>query len=101
MRAASSFLRTLRAISGQEMIAGYAKGCGEGGAIPGPLSTVVGRWAGDRIAFVGDYDSPKLWESLPSFRNITPQLVSEWNAFIELPDKKLATRSDCSCQSAA
>ena len=52
---------------------------------------------GDRIALVGDYDSSHLWAKLPSFRNITPQLVQEWNAFIELPDKQLPVRTDCAC----
>jgi len=36
---------------------------------------------------------------LPSFRNIMPQLVEEWNAFIELPDRKLRYYGDCFCAS--
>jgi hypothetical protein len=43
---------------------GYRRGCGEGGPIHGPLSSIVGRWAGDRIALVGDYDSSKLWNEV-------------------------------------
>ncbi|MBL9094919.1 MAG: hypothetical protein JNL96_27115, partial [Planctomycetaceae bacterium] len=53
---------------------GYHKGIGEGGAIDCPLSPIAGRWAGDRIALVGDYDSSKLWQQLPDFRNISRQL---------------------------
>ena len=63
----------------------------------GPLSPIAGRWAGDRIALVGDYDSSSLWNELPAFRNITRQVVEEWNAFIELPDRQLEYRGDCSC----
>lgn len=76
---------------------GYRKGVGEGQSIDCPLSPIAGRWAGDRIALVGDYDSSHLWAKLPQFRNITPQLVKEWNAFIELADKQLPVRSDCAC----
>jgi hypothetical protein len=76
---------------------GYHKGIGEGGAITCPLSPIAGRWAGDRIALVGDYDSSKLWQALPAFRNISKQLVDEWNAFIELPDRQLQFRDDCGC----
>ena len=77
---------------------GYRKGNGEGGPIRSPVSPIAGRWAGDRIAFIGDYDSSKLWDQLGSFRNISGQLVEEWNSFIELPDRKLTYRPDCSCQ---
>jgi hypothetical protein len=34
---------------------------------------------------------------LPTFRNISKQVVEEWNAFIELPDHHLRFRDDCSC----
>jgi hypothetical protein len=79
---------------------GYHKGVGEGGAIQCPLSPIAGRWAGDRIALVGDYDSSKLWQELPTFRNISRQVVEEWNAFIELPERQLHFRGDCSCSTA-
>jgi len=77
---------------------GYHKGCDEGGPIRAPLSTIAGRWAGDRVALVGDYDSSRIWDDLPRFRNITKELVDEWNAFIELPDRKLTYRPDCECR---
>lgn len=77
---------------------GYHKGCGEGGPIVCALSPIAGRWAGDRIAFVGDYDSSRLWDVLPEFRNISKELVEEWNAFIELPDLKLTFRPECTHQ---
>lgn len=76
---------------------GYHKGCDEGGPIHGPVSPIAGRWAGDRVCLVGDYDSSKLWDDLPTFRNITKEVVDEWNAFIDLADRKLSYRPDCSC----
>ncbi|MGC3971585.1 MAG: hypothetical protein QM775_30855 [Pirellulales bacterium] len=76
---------------------GYKKGCGEGGSIECQLSPIVGRWAGDRIALVGDYDSSKLWNTFPQFRNISEQVAAEWNEFIELPDRQLQYRDDCGC----
>jgi hypothetical protein len=77
---------------------GYHKGCDEGGPIQCPLSVIAGRWAGDRVCLVGDYDSSKLWDRLPDFRNITKEVVETWNAFIELPEMKLQFRPDCGCQ---
>ena len=77
---------------------GYLKGVGEGGPIRCALSPIAGRWAGDRVALIGDYDSSRLWEVLPEFRNISKELVDEWNAFIELPDLKLTFRPDCTHQ---
>jgi hypothetical protein len=75
---------------------GYHKGCDEGGPIGCPLSPIAGRWAGDRIVLVGDYDSSKLWDEAESYRNISQQLAEEWNAFIELDDRKLTFRPECS-----
>jgi hypothetical protein len=49
------------------------------------------------VCLVGDYDSSKLWEELPKFRNITKELVETWNAFIDLPDRKLSFRPNCGC----
>ena len=77
---------------------GYRKGCGEGGPIHCPVSPIAGRWAGDRVCLVGDYDSSKLWDELPAFHNITKEVVETWNDFIEIPEMKLTFRSDCSCQ---
>ena len=76
---------------------GYRKGCDEGGPIRCPLSCIAGRWAGDRVALVADYDSSKLWDALPRYRNISEQLVEEWNAFIELDDRKLTFNPRCRC----
>jgi len=80
---------------------GYHKGCGEGGAIRCPLSRIAGRWAGDRVALVGDYDSSRLYELSDCFRNISKDVAEEWNAFIELPDRKITYRPDCCCNDKA
>src|SRR5438309_11765271 len=63
---------------------GYHKGCDEGGPIRCALSPITGRWAGDRIALVGDYDSSRLWDHMPEFTNISGELAQEWNAFIKI-----------------
>jgi len=77
---------------------GYHKGCAEGGPIPCPVSPIAGRWAGDRVCLIGDYDSSKIWERLPEFRNITKEVVETWNDFIGLPDCQLTFRPDCGCR---
>ena len=59
---------------------------------------VVGRWAGERVALVGDYDSSGLFEKSREFRNITEELVKVWNSFIELPEMKLTYHAGCSCR---
>ncbi|MFO1043313.1 MAG: hypothetical protein U0941_16080 [Planctomycetaceae bacterium] len=62
-----------------------------------PDDTIVGRWAGDRVALVGDYDSSKLWDELPTYRNISKDVVETWNQFMDLDDRKLTYNPDCSC----
>ena len=69
----------------------------EGQPIQPAADTIVGRWAGDRVVLVGDYDESKLWNELPEYRNISRQVVETWNDFIEIDDKKLSFRADC-CQ---
>ena len=59
--------------------------------------TTVGRWAGDRVALVGDYDESKLWDELPTYRNISAEVVRDWNAFIAIPKMRLTHNPECSC----
>ena len=40
----------------------------EGAPVPRGADSVVGRWAGDRVVLVGDYDESNLWDELPGFR---------------------------------
>ena len=63
-----------------------------------PADSVVGRWAGDRVALIGDYDQSKTWDKLPAFRNVSKELCDAWNAFIDLPDRQLTFNAKCSCQ---
>lgn len=62
-----------------------------------PADSIVGRWAGDRVVLIGDYDESELWKELPTYRNISKELVESWNRFIEMDDLQLEYRSDCSC----
>ena len=61
-------------------------------------AAIVGRWAGDRVVLIGDYDSGQLWERAKSYRNISLELADVWNRFIPFPELKLTPRADCSCQ---
>jgi hypothetical protein len=60
-----------------------------------PADSIVGRWAGDRVVLVGDYDESELWKELPAYHNISKEVVETWNKFIELDDKRLVYRPDC------
>lgn len=51
----------------------------------------AGRWAFDRVALVGDYDSSNLyWTARETFKNISPEVAKEYNDFIEIEEMKLA-----------
>jgi len=60
--------------------------------------SVIGSWVGDRIALVGDYDSTELYKHARTFRNISEQLVSEWNTFVDLPNWTLRFKRCGSCE---
>lgn len=50
----------------------------------------AGRWAGDRIVIIGDYDSSKLYDKvIESFKEITDLIKDEWNDFIEIDELKI------------
>jgi hypothetical protein len=70
----------------------------EGQPVTPPDETIVGRWAGDHVILVGDYDSSKTWDHLPGYRNISEGVVRAWNDFIELREMKLTYKPDCSCR---
>jgi hypothetical protein len=70
----------------------------EGRRISPPPDSIVGRWAGDQVVLVGDYDESNLWEELPSYRNISRELVDAWNPFIELKEMRLRFNPECSCR---
>jgi hypothetical protein len=39
----------------------------------------LGRWAGDRITLVGDYDASGLYREAAQYKNISAQLYTEYN----------------------
>jgi hypothetical protein len=50
----------------------------------------AGRWAGDEVYLVGDYDQSKLYEkAILEYHNISKELAEEYNRFVELDDHKL------------
>jgi len=59
------------------------------------VDSIVGRWAGDVVYLIGDYDSSKLYENSEEFTNISGLLVSVWNEFVEI-DSHLLTYMPCS-----
>ena len=75
----------------QNIADAIAKGVArEGMLMPIPNESIVGRWAGDRVALVGDYDESGLYvEASEQYRNISEPLVEAWNQFIEIDTMKL------------
>ena len=75
---------------------------GGGGDYHGPTyehdkTAIAGRWAGDPVVLVGDYDASKLLDKLDRYRNISREVVKAWNPFIERDDMKLKFNPRCSC----
>src|SRR6266702_2328052 len=61
-----------------------------GGDISDPDLKYAGRWAGDEVYLVGDYDESDLYEKAGNeFTNISQPLVEEYNNFIEVEELKL------------
>lgn len=69
----------------------------EGESVQIPADAMVGRWAGQRVTLVGDYDESRLWDELHGYRNITREVVEEWNRHMTLDDMQLEFNADCSC----
>jgi hypothetical protein len=50
----------------------------------------AGRWAGDPVYLVGDYDTSGLFDkALKSYRNISQKLAKEYNKFIKVEDLRI------------
>jgi len=61
-----------------------------GGDISNPDAKYAGRWAGDEVYLVGDYDKSDLYEKAGNeFTNISQPLVEEYNDFMEVEELKL------------
>ncbi|MBB3209057.1 hypothetical protein FHS27_004893 [Rhodopirellula rubra] len=55
----------------------------EGMSMPIPKESIVGRWAGDRVVLIGDYDESELYSTATElYRNISEPLVEAWNQFL-------------------
>ena len=55
-------------------------------------TSYCGRWAGDRIAVIGDYDASKLYQEAyegNGWKEISVELAKEYNPWIELEEKKI------------
>jgi len=74
----------------------YALSC-EGDPVQIPEDAMVGRWAGQRVMLIGDYDESGLWNKLPGYRNISREVVEEWNRHIPIDDMQLEFNEECSC----
>ena len=63
---------------------------GGGGDINLENPQFAGRWAGDEVYLVGDYDESNLYEIAESeYHNISKELATEYNEFVQLEDCKL------------
>jgi len=62
---------------------------GGGGDIDKPYK-YAGRWAGDRVVLVGDYDESDLFrKALEEYKDITLAVVNEYNDFVWQDEFKL------------
>ena len=42
-------------------------------------NALVGRWAGDRVTLIGDYDNSKIYDESNRYKDITRHLIKFWN----------------------
>lgn len=73
----------------------------EGKPIEPEPDSVVGRWAGDEVYLVGDYDSSRLYQESYGYRNISRELAETWNGFIDIKDMRLEYNPNCKCETFA
>jgi hypothetical protein len=69
-----------------------------GGAIAAPANvSFAGRWAGEEVYLVGDYDqSGRYKAAYETYSNITPALCKEYNVFMGCAGLRLS-EGFCSC----
>ena len=54
-----------------------------GGDIADPATyPTLGRWAGDRVTLIGDYDESGLWDTADTFTDISKKVREEYNRAI-------------------
>src|SRR5262249_23447781 len=67
---------------------------GGGGDIQIENPKFAGRWAGDKVYLVGDYDKSNLYEKAQAeYQNIAEEFAKEYNEFIKLDDCKLEVKA--------
>ncbi len=67
---------------------------GGGGDVQTADPQYAGRWAGDTVYLVGDYDDSELYQKAQKeFTNISKPLAQEYNDFIELEKLQLEVKS--------
>ncbi len=54
-----------------------------GGDVENDGYETLGRWAGDRVAFVGDYDASKLYQKAEQYTDISKQVRKEINTAVK------------------
>ena len=59
---------------------------------------IAGRWAGDRVVLIGNYDSKRLWYEAKNYLNISWDVADVWNRFVDDPGKKLTVCKNCYCE---
>ena len=69
-----------------------------GGDIRKPYRN-AGRWAGDRIAIIGDYDDSGIWQQCLNgvYREISLEIREEWNDFIDIARLKIPRKGHHNC----
>jgi hypothetical protein len=66
---------------------------GGGGDIDLENPRFAGRWAGDEVYLVGDYDASNLYTIAESeYHNISQELANEYNQFVKLDSCKLSVK---------
>lgn len=79
-----------------------SSGTGGGDVADPEHAEYAGRWAGDRVELVGDYDeSGDFQRAFAEYTNISPQLAAEYNGFMGMEDRELAIGLCGSCRDTA
>lgn len=85
-------------MTGEELTTMIGKLSNEGDSFTAGHS-IVGSWAGDHVVLVGDYDSSGLFKkAFSKYRNVSEDVVTAWNVFMDIEEMQLAYNSSCSCR---
>ena len=65
------------------------------GSVAGDAGENLGRWAGDRIVVIGDYDDSELYDEVnESYIDISLMIRDEIDKFLEISEYKMGERWD-------